>query len=92
MTPEQEADLVEKMADEFGDPDPTNTSQREAWLRAIRLAEPVIRDAALEEAANHLNAEAPREGNDDAIYTVRFAASAVRALKSTNRPAPQDTK
>jgi hypothetical protein len=104
MTPEQEAELVEKMAREIyesvrpkGSFDAVKAEREADGLdfppahmcpsfiaarAALRIAKPVIRDEALEDASDNLIIEAQREGSDDTAYTLRSAAAFVSALKS----------
>lgn len=99
IAPEQEAALVENMAEAIDPnipwtPHPTwkpskhfvdiwKNNARSKARAALRLAEPVIRDAALEEAAKYFE-NGTGWGENTAI--------SIRSLKSINRPAPQETK
>ncbi len=125
MKPEQEADLVEKMAiAAYGDS--RNELNRAKLRAALRIAEPAIRAAALEEAAAVAAAYAEAnitlagdsilydptlrgDFSDSAIdkheslvidgcvhssmfHAAQNIANAILSLKSTNLPAPQETK
>lgn len=97
MTPEQESDLVERMAvAAYGG----NTSDvvLDRMRAALRIAEPVIRDAALEEAEERIREmKEPYRSHGMEMTRTRSeayerAAEELLSLRSTTRPAPQETK
>jgi LPS sulfotransferase NodH len=76
MTPEQEAELIEKMAKAISDGDINWRDWVEEARAALRIAKPVIRDEALDDAAKVIRAFGVRD------YSADEVAERVLKLKS----------
>jgi hypothetical protein len=80
MTPEQEADLIEKMHEAYFSRE--ISSGRESMERALSFAKPIIRDEALEDAKAACWPSKDDNWTSDQIVAFATAVARINAIKS----------